>query len=132
DLVVLGFTLALSVVLALLLSFAASMPRNGSLGSLIAAGARRLSGSLRKQRLQRALVVTQIAVSVVLLAGAGLLTRTMILLSDVNTGLKTEEVLTLPVSLLQFGDGDFKRILANDVAAKQSYDRIRREILALP
>ena len=59
-----------------------------------------MSGGLRKQRLQRGLVVAQIAVSVVLLAGAGLLTRTMIQLSEVSTGLKTEEVLTMPVPLL--------------------------------
>jgi hypothetical protein len=52
-----------------------------------------MSGGLRKQRLQRGLVVVQVAVSVVLLAGAGLLTRTMMRLSDVDTGLRTEEVL---------------------------------------
>ena len=39
--------------------------------------------------------------SVVLLAGAGLLTRTMMQLSQVNTGLKSEEVLTIQVPLLQ-------------------------------
>src|SRR5262249_10155813 len=72
------------------------------------------------------------AVSVVLLAGAGLLTRTMIELSDVNTGLRTEEVLTMPVQLLSFGDGDFKRIMAADVQAKDGYDRMMREIRALP
>ena len=63
----------------------------------IASGANRMSGSLRRQRLQRGLVVAQIAVSVVLLAGAGLLTRTMLQLSEVDTGLKTEEVLTMEV-----------------------------------
>ena len=64
-----------------------------------------MSGSLSKQRLQRGLVVVQIAVSVVLLAGAGLLTRTMIRLSDVDTGLRTEEVLTMEVPLLQLSGG---------------------------
>ena len=59
-----------------------------------------MSGSLGAQRLQRALVVAQIAVSVVLLAGAGLLTRTMIRLSQVSTGLRTEEVLAIQVPLL--------------------------------
>ena len=53
----------------------------------------------RKQRLQRGLVVAQVAVSVVLLAGAGLLTRTMMQLSEVSTGLRTEEVLTMQVPL---------------------------------
>jgi hypothetical protein len=37
-------------------------------------------------------------VSVVLLAGAGLLTRTMLRLAEVDTGLGTEEVLTIQVA----------------------------------
>ena len=130
DATVLGFTLALSVTLALLLSFIASLPEEGQLAATISAGGHRMSGSLRKQRLQRGLVVAQVAVSVVLLAGAGLLTRTMIRLTKVDTGLQTEEVLTIDVPLLTPAQA-----LANpqaDVAAKEGYDRIRTEIRALP
>ncbi|HEY9230326.1 MAG TPA: ABC transporter permease [Gemmatimonadaceae bacterium] len=130
DVVALGFTLAVSVLVALSLSFVAFVPREGGL-SIISAGAR-TSGGLRKQRVQRGLVVAQVAVSVVLLAGAGLLTRTMLQLSEVETGLKTEEVLAIDVQLLALGSGDFARIMAADVAAKEGYDRIRREIKALP
>src|SRR5207245_1212293 len=132
DATVLGFTLVVSVLLALLLSIAASLPQEGTFASWISAGARRLSGGLRKQRLQRGLVVAQIAVSVVLLAGASLLTRTMIRLSEVSTGLRTEHVLTIEVQLLSFGSGDFQHIMAADAAAKENYDRIRREIQTLP
>ena len=123
DGVVLGFTLALSVALALLLSFLASLPKEGTFASWISAGARRMSGSLRKQRLQRGLVVAQIAVSVVLLAGAGLLTRTMIRLSDVNTGLRTEEVLTMEVPLHRLRQ---RRTPEADVDAKERYERMQR------
>jgi len=129
DGTVLGFTLVLSLTLALLLSFIASLPKEGHLAGAIAAGGHRTSGSLRKQRLQRGLVVAQVAVSVVLLAGAGLLTRTMIRLSAVDTGLKTESVLTMQVSLLNAA-----RALSDpqaDVAAKQGYDRMRTEVSAL-
>jgi predicted permease len=133
DAMVLGFALALAVALALLLSFAASLPKEGTFASWIAAGMRRMSGSLRKQRLQRALVVAQIAVSVVLLAGAGLLTRTMIRLSDVTTGLKTEEVLTIQVPLLTPSALTNPALVATaDADAKDRYDRMRREIRALP
>jgi hypothetical protein len=132
DGVVLGFTLALSVSLAFLLSFVASLPKEGTFAASIAAGASRLSAGVRKQRVQRGLVVAQIAVSVMLLAGAGLLTRTMMQLSEVDTGLKTEEVLTVPIQLLQFGSGDFARILKSDIEAKQGYERMKREIRALP
>jgi len=129
DGTVLGFTLALSLTLALLLSFVSSLPREGTFASVIAGGGRRSSGNVRKQRLQRALVIAQIAVSVVLLAGAGLLTRTMLRLSDVRTGLTTESVLTMEVQLLDFTSATDS---AADAAAKQTYLRMQREILALP
>jgi predicted permease len=141
DLVVLAFTLGLSAALALVLSFVASVPKEGMLASTISAGVRRVTGTARKQRLQRALVVAQVAVSVVLLAGAGLLTRTMVRLSQVNTGLKTEEVLTVDVPLLQFGgaptDGTdpqawFRTVLPSDAAAKVRSERMRRAIAGLP
>ncbi len=129
DVAVLGFTLVLSVGIALLLSFAASLPKEGTFAALISAGVRRMSGGLRKQRLQRGLVVAQIAVSVVLLAGAGLLTRTMIRLSQVNTGLRTEAVLTMQVQLLELRSAFDP---AAHAANKERYERMRREVSALP
>ncbi len=128
DGVVLGFTPALAVALALLLSFLASLPKEGTFASWIAAGMRRISGSLKKQRLQRGLVVAQIAVSVVLLAGAGLLTRTMIQLSNVSTGLRTEEVLTMEVPLIAPATATD----ADDVEAKQRYERMRARTAGAP
>ena len=130
DGVVLGFTLALSLALALLLSMVASLPKEGTLSSWLAAGGRRMSSSPRKQRLQRGLVVTQVAVSVMLLAGAGLLTRTMIQLSNVRTGLETEAVLTMQVPLLTPTQAMFNPNA--DAEAKQRYEQIRREIAAVP
>ncbi len=130
DVLVLGFALALSVTVALLLSLLAALPKEGTLGTRIAAGAWRMSGSLKKQRLQRGLVIAQVAVSVVLLAGAGLLTRTMIRLSQVDTGLSTEEVLTMQVPLLTPTELLFNPTA--DAWAKQRYDEMRREVAALP
>jgi len=95
----------------------------------MAGGVRRMSGSLRKKRLQRALVVAQIAVSIVLLAGAGLLTRTLIRLSQVETGLSTEEVLTMQVPV---APSDVAHDPAADAWAKQRYEEMRREVAALP
>src|SRR5688500_10109525 len=57
DGMVLGFTVALAVAVALLLSYAPTLTKEGALGSWLAAGASRASTSLRKQRLQRGLVV---------------------------------------------------------------------------
>jgi putative ABC transport system permease protein len=126
DGTVLGFTMLLSLAVALLLSFVAHLPREGRLGGLIAAGVNRMSGSLAKQRLQRALVVAQIAVSVVLLAGAGLLTRTMLQLANVQTGLKSEEVLTMEIPM---GFGTAGR---TDAAVKQLYERMKMEVASIP
>ncbi len=111
-----------------MLSVVATLPREGSLASWISLGGPRMTGSASTHRLQRALVVAQIAVSFVLLVGAGLLAQSMIRLSRVHTGLTASEVLTMPVPLLNpsvIGD-------AGDSANKVLYARMRREIRALP
>ncbi len=130
DGLVLGFAVALAALVALLLSFLGSLPKEGAFASWILAGANRMSGNVSKQRLQRGLVVVQIAVSVVLLAGAGLLTRTMIRLADVSTGLRTEEVLTMQVNLLTPAELLFDP--AADAGAKVRYQLMRDEVAALP
>jgi predicted permease len=124
DGMVLGFTMMLTLAVALLLSFAATLPKEGSLGGWIAAGVNRMSAGLSRQRLQRGLVVAQIAVSVILLTGAGLLTRTMLQLSEVDTGLTAEEVLTMELPL-NYGT-------QTNADARALYDRMRLEVGALP
>jgi len=129
DGVVLGFALALSVALALLLSLVASLPKEGKFAAAMSAGGHRMSGNLHKQRLQRAMVVAQVAVCVMLLAGAGLLTRTMVQLSEVRTGLATEQVLSMDVPLFVVADA-FNR--QADLAVKGQYEQMQREIRSLP
>lgn len=128
DAPVFAFMFGLSAAVAVLLSFLLSLPREGALSSRITG--QRVSGSIHRHRLQRVLVVVQVAVSVVLLAGAGLLTRTMIRLSEVNTGLRSEEVLTIQVPLLTPADLLFNP--ASDAGAKERYEEMRREIGRLP
>ena len=129
DGLALGFTFLVAVTLAVVLSYLASLPRESAFASLISSGGRRISGSLRRQRLQRALVVAQVAVSVVLLAGAGLLTRTMMQLSQVETGLRTEEILSMDVPLF---DLSMLRVPGADAAVKDQYARMLSEIRAVP
>ena len=129
DGVALGFTMLVSTVLALLLSYAGALPKENAFASLISSGGRRVSGSISRQRLQRTLVIAQVAVSVVLLAGAGLLTRTMMRLSDVRTGLRTEEVLSMSVPLMDPGAALMPGAQAN---ARTGYERILADIRAIP
>ncbi|MFN2316457.1 MAG: ABC transporter permease [Gemmatimonadales bacterium] len=123
DGAVLGFTLAVAIVVAVLLSYAPQFVRESALGTWLT-GAGKSSASRRRQRMQRGLVVAQIAVSVVLLTGAGLLARTLIHLSQVDTGLQASEVLTMEVSL-----GGSGRSSADQA---QLYERIRQELASLP
>jgi putative ABC transport system permease protein len=124
DGVVLAFTLLLSFIVAVVLSFAPTLAKEGALAEWITAGTNRSSGGVRRQRLQRGLVVAQIAVSVVLLTGAGLLTRTMTRLSQVDDGLSSEQVLTMEVPI-PMGQ-------RSDVDARAMYDRMRLEVGAIP
>lgn len=129
DGMVLGFAAAMAVGLAVALSRLAALPREGTFASWIAAGLRRMTSGLGRHRLQRGLVVAQVAVSVMLLAGAGLLTRTMLRLSQVETGLATEEILTVQVPVLQLSQ---VFVPGADAGAKAAYDRMAREVRALP
>jgi predicted permease len=124
DGTVLSFTLLLSIIVAILLSFAPKLAKEGAIAAWVAAGVNRMSGGVRRQRLQRGLVVAQIAVSVILLTGAGLLTRTMLQLSEVKTGLNSENILTMEVP---FDYGTRK-----DADAKALFDRMRLELASLP
>jgi putative ABC transport system permease protein len=124
DGMVLAFTTLLTLTVAIILSYAPTLAKEGKLGSLVAAGVNRMSGSLKKQRLQRTLVVAQIAVSVMLLTGAGLLTRTMLELSQVNDGLNAEQVLTMEVP--------FDYGARSDADAKALFERMRLEVGAIP
>jgi hypothetical protein len=62
DGMVLGFTVAVTVAVAVLLAYAPRLAKEGQLGAWVSAGVNRMSGGLRRQRLQRGLVVAQVGV----------------------------------------------------------------------
>jgi len=96
DATVLLFALGVAVAVAVLLSFAPKFVEEHSLGAWLT-GAGKSSANRRRLRMQRALVVAQVAVSVMLLTGSGLLIRTLMELADVATGYASEDVLTMEV-----------------------------------
>src|SRR5262249_27613344 len=73
----------------------------------------RSGDSPRGRRVRGALVVSEIALSIVLLAGAGLLIRSFVLLSRVGTGFQAppEQVLTLQLSPTGSRYGEQRQLL---------------------
>ncbi len=59
----------------------------------------RNSGHRRRARLQQSLVVSEIALCLVLLVGAGLLFKTLRNILDVNAGFRTDHLITMSVTL---------------------------------
>jgi putative ABC transport system permease protein len=125
DAIVLFFTLGVAGVVALLLSFAPRIGNEHQLGAGLTAGNTRSTGSVRRRRLQQGLVITQIAVSVILLTGAGLLVRSLKELAAVSPGLDVRNVLTMEVP------ADFTAITNRDATIAQ-YERMATELKAIP
>ncbi|HXV87090.1 MAG TPA: ABC transporter permease, partial [Gemmatimonadales bacterium] len=96
DVPVLLFTIAVSVSVALLLAWGPSLPGAPALGSTAgaASSARGVVGLARKHA-QRLLVMSQLALSFILLIGAGLLVRSLINLARLDTGINYEDVVTM-------------------------------------
>ncbi len=99
DSAVLGFTAAIAGLWGVLFSLApvAEVLRT-SLTEALQQDGRRTGGSLR-YRTRSALVVLQIALSVVLLVGAALMTRSFIELQRVDPGFRSDGMLTFRISL---------------------------------
>jgi putative ABC transport system permease protein len=125
DGLVLAFTLGLAMVVALILSFVPKLASEKMLGSALMSSGKRATGGLKRARLQQALVVAQVAVSVVLLTGAGLLTRTMQRLSAVDSGVKTDHMLTMEVPHDFIGKQD-------PVKTASDYKQMQSGLAALP
>ena len=96
DGVVLAFTLAVSVCTGLLFGLLPAFTRRAD-ASVTDAGHRTVGS--RRLAARHALIVAQVAISFVLLVGAGLLVRSFIKLQQVDAGFRTERVLTALVSL---------------------------------
>ena len=96
---VLGFTLVASVLTGILFGLAPALQisKTDVQESLKESG-RGASSSRRHNRLRNLLIVGEVALSVVLLVGAGLLFRSFLQLQSVNTGFTSQQVLTVQLS----------------------------------
>ena len=92
----LGVSVAAAVAMGLLTAFRAG---RGDLRAALAESQRTQAGAGATLRLRGALVVAQVAATIVLLVGAGLLGRSFIKLLEVNPGFRTQSSMVLDVSL---------------------------------
>jgi predicted permease len=107
---VMGFALGTSLVAAVMLTLAATL-RAGDreLRSELAESQRTSAGGRASQRLREVLSVSQVALTLVLLTGAGLLTRSFVRVLTVDTGYRTDSALVLDMTSPRFPDADARR-----------------------
>ncbi|HUG54713.1 MAG TPA: ABC transporter permease [Vicinamibacteria bacterium] len=99
DSVVLAFTAVVSLLTGILFGLAPGLQASrDAMAPPLKDGARALE-SPGRERLRRALVASEIALSVVLLAGAGLLLRSLQHLQSVHPGFEPERLLTFDMNL---------------------------------
>ena len=93
---VLAFTLAISIGAAMLFAWAPRLTfMTDPVRSMSSGAGGRATGGIGRRRAQRALVVSQLAVSFMLLIGAGLLIRSLMELYAVDPGFDLSNVLSL-------------------------------------
>ncbi len=97
DAPVLWFTLAVSLLTGIVFGLAPALSAGRNLAARMQQGGRNSAGA-QKQRARGALVVAQVAVSFMLLIGAGLVIRSFVRLQSVEPGFRTDRLLTKRIS----------------------------------
>ncbi len=97
---VLVFAFMLSAAVAAGLgAFTAMRAASGNLREGLGEGGRAQAGSQGSQRIGRVIVAAQIAITLVLVVGAGLLGRSLMKVLEVNPGFRVDKIITMDVSL---------------------------------
>jgi len=113
----------LALAAAVLLAFVPRLPStDSSRGFALTSGGLRISGATGRRL--RAFAVTQIALSFLLLAGAGMLVRTLLALQAARPGFETERVLAVNIPVVSYGRTP-EQILA-------FYREVQRRVTAIP
>ncbi len=130
NLPVLAFALGLALLVAVGLGAATALRSTAAdPQAALAEGSRGASGSLASQRLARLLVCAQLAVTLVLLAGAGLLGRSLLRVLSVDPGFRTSNILTMELEVPQSDASLSASLVAKDTQPGRFmtalFDRLR-------
>jgi putative ABC transport system permease protein len=126
DVKVLVFTLLVSLLTGLVFGLAPALQATKfNLNETLKEGGRDSSSNNRGNRIRAALVVAEVAISLVLLVGAGLLINSFLRLRSVDPGFRTENLLTMNVVLTPLKYPDLARRSA-------FYTEMLRRVEAVP
>lgn len=120
---VLLFTLAVALIAAFAFAFAPALHSPDVVNATLTRGGSRVAGG--RQRVQRWLIVAQVAASMTVLTAAGLLTRTLIRLNGVELGVELSNTLTFEAPI----NTDGSMTPEQSIALQQEMER---RIAALP
>jgi putative ABC transport system permease protein len=121
----LAFTMAIAIFAGILSGLIPALRSSGDVNETLKEGGRGTSAGRGRQRLRGFLVVAEIAATMVLLAGAGLMVKGSRSLIQVNRSLRPESILTMQIVLTDKHYGQ-----AHQRAS--FYDRMLERIAALP
>src|SRR6202790_3034909 len=125
DFAVLLFTLGVALFVSLLTGTTPALARRESLVATLKEGGNSSTLGAALGKMRSALIVAQVAVSFLLLIGAGLTVRSLINLRQVDAGFRPENVLTVQISL------DFTKDMSNRSMLGFS-DALLEKIQAMP
>jgi putative ABC transport system permease protein len=122
---VLVFAILLSTAVAAGLGvFTAARATSGDLRGGLLEGGRGQAGSQSSQRVGRVIVAAQIAITMVLVVGAGLLGRSLMKVLEVNPGFRVDQIVTMDVSLPWVEDPKAK--VAQGIFYSSLIDRLKQ------
>ena len=100
DRAVLGFTFALAILTSVIFGLVPALQSSkADLNETLKESGRSATGGVRRRRLGSALVVAEVALSFVLLVGAGLMINSLVRLQRVNPGFRTDRILSMQIAL---------------------------------
>ena len=100
DTLALGFTLVVSFAAGMVVGIVPALQfTRANIGETLKQGSSRTGSSPIKQRTRKALVISEVALSLILLIGAGLMIRSFWKLQNVNPGFDTGNALTMSIVL---------------------------------